>query len=215
MQKDLTELVCILDKSGSMSGLETDTIGGFNSMLKKQKNQEGACFITTVLFDNTYTLLHDRIDIRAVKAIGAKEYLVGGSTALLDAIGKTINKIDNAQKSITSAFQAEQVLFVIITDGQENSSREYSAETIKEMIKSKQKTNWEFIFLGANIDAVESAAQFGIAPEHAQDFHADAEGIQVNFESVCETVCQIRQKKVFPKEWNKKIKQDFENRKGH
>ncbi|NCC65605.1 MAG: VWA domain-containing protein, partial [Spirochaetia bacterium] len=195
--------------------LETDTIGGFNSMLKKQKDQEGACFITTVLFDNTYTLLHDRIDIRAVEAIGAKEYFVGGSTALLDAIGKTINKIENVQQNSTSQFQAEQVLFVIITDGQENSSREFSAETIKEMIESKQKTNWEFIFLGANIDAIESATQFGIAPEHAQNFHADAEGIQVNFESVCEAVSQIRATKVFPKQWNKKIQHDFEKRKQH
>ena len=134
MKKGLTELVFILDKSGSMCGLEADTIGGFNSMLRKQKAIEGECRITTVLFDNNYELLHDRIDIKAVSPITEKEYQVGGSTALLDAIGKTINKIVNAQKHTAKEYRAEKVMFVIITDGEENSSREYSAECIRQMI---------------------------------------------------------------------------------
>lgn len=165
MKKGLTELVFILDKSGSMSGLETDTIGGYNSMLQKQKEVEGECYITTVLFDNNYELLHDRIDIRAVSPITEKEYQVGGTTALLDAIGRTISKIANAQKHTADDYRAEKVLFVIITDGEKNSSREYSAEKIKAQIEQqKTKYGWEFIFLGANIDAVQTASRFGIDP---------------------------------------------------
>ena len=172
MKKGLTELVFILDKSGSMCGLEADTIGGFNSMLRKQKAIEGECRITTVLFDNNYELLHDRIDIKAVSPITEKEYQVGGSTALLDAIGKTINKIVNAQKHTAKEYRAEKVMFVIITDGEENSSREYSAECIRQMIEY-QKTHygWEFIFLGANIDAIKTAVYFGISPDRAQNYH--------------------------------------------
>jgi uncharacterized protein YegL len=171
MKTNLTELVFILDKSGSMSGLEKDTIGGFNSMLTKQQVESGECHITTVLFDNNYELLHDRIDIKAVSPITDQEYFVGGSTALLDAIGKTINKIGNAQKHTADDYCAEKVMFVIITDGEENSSREYSAEKVKAQIeRQKTKYGWEFIFLGANIDAVETAGRFGIAPNRAVDY---------------------------------------------
>ena len=155
MRKGLTELVFILDKSGSMAGLETDTIGGYNTMLKKQQMVDGECQITTVLFDNDYELLHDRIDIRAVSPITKKEYQIGGSTALLDAMGRTIQKIDNAQKHTAEEYRAEKVMFVIITDGEENSSREFSLRKVKALIKrQKEKYAWEFIFLGANIDAV-------------------------------------------------------------
>ena len=177
MKKGLTELVFVLDKSGSMSGLEKDTIGGFNSMLEKQKEVDGECLITTVLFDNGYELLHDRIDIRAVSPITEKEYSVGGSTALLDAIGRTINKIGNAQRHTSDEFRAENVMIVIITDGEENSSREYSSDKVKAQIqRQKEKYGWEFVFLGANIDAVETASRFGIAPDRAQNYHADGEG---------------------------------------
>lgn len=149
MKKGLTELVFILDKSGSMSGLEADTIGGYNSMLAKQKAVDGECYITTVLFDNNYELLHDRIDIKAVSPITDKEYQVGGSTALLDAIGRTINKIGNAQKHTAEDYRAEKVMFVIITDGEENSSREYTAEKIKAQIKQqKEKYGWSLSSLG-------------------------------------------------------------------
>ena len=161
MKKNLTELVFILDKSGSMAGLERDTIGGFNAMLDKQKAQAGECRITTVLFDHRYELLHDRTDIRAVRPITAREYRVGGSTALLDALGKTIHKIATAQKNTSEPFRAKRVMFVIITDGEENASREYAAKEVKEAIRrQKSRYGWEFIFLGANIDAVETAGRF-------------------------------------------------------
>jgi len=215
MKKGLTELVFVLDRSGSMSGLETDTIGGYNSMLKKQQVIEGECFITTVLFDNRYELLHDRIDIKAVDSITEKEYQVGGSTALLDAVGKTIHKIGNAQKHTAADYRAEKVMFVIITDGEENASREFSAEKIKKMIEhQKSRYNWEFIFLGANIDAVETAANFGISPDRAQNYHADSNGVELNFRGVSEAVSSFRVCSAISKEWNKEIQEDFKRRGG-
>ncbi|NLL67602.1 MAG: VWA domain-containing protein, partial [Clostridiaceae bacterium] len=193
MKKGLTELVFILDKSGSMGGLESDTIGGYNAMLEKQKAVEDECRMTTVLFDNNYELLHDRIDIKAVSAIAEKEYFVGGSTALIDAIGRTIHKIGNAQKHTAEDYRAEKVMFVIITDGEENSSREYSSEKVKKMIQhQKSKYGWEFIFLGANIDAVETAKRFGIAPNRAQNYHADSEGVELNFRVMSDTIAKFR-----------------------
>ena len=195
MKKGLTELVFILDKSGSMGGLEKDTIGGYNSMLEKQKDLGGECCITTVLFDNNYELLHDRIDIRAVSPITEKEYLVGGSTALLDAIGKTIHKIVGAQKNTADEYRAEKVLFVIITDGDENSSREYTAEKVRAQIeKQKNEYRWEFVFLGANIDAIETAGRFGIAADRAADYIADREGTRLNFRAMSEAVAEFRQR---------------------
>ena len=158
MKNNATELVFILDRSGSMAGLEKDTIGGFNAMLKKQKEVEGECRITTVLFDNQINILHDRLDIQAIGCLTEKDYQVGGSTALLDAIGSTINKIGNVQKHSAYEHRASKVLFVIITDGEENSSREFSSERVKKMTEHQMKKyNWEFIFLGANIDAVETS----------------------------------------------------------
>jgi len=194
MKKGLTELVFILDKSGSMSGLEADTIGGYNSMLAKQKAVDGECYITTVLFDNNYELLHDRIDIKAVSPITDKEYQVCGSTALLDAIGRTIHKIGNAQKHTAEDYRAEKVMFVIITDGEENSSREYTAEKIKAQIeRQKEKYGWEFIFLGANIDAVQTAGRYGIAPDRAIDYLADSEGTELNFKVMASAVATFRE----------------------
>ena len=214
MNKKSTELVFILDRSGSMSGLESDTIGGFNSMLARQKEIEGKCYITTVLFDNEYELLHDRIEIQAVRPISDKEYFVGGTTALLDAVGRTINKIGNAQRNTAADYRADNVLFVIITDGQENSSREYSMRRIKEMIeRQKSKYDWEFIFLGANIDAVETAGRFGITADRAQDFLADSEGVELNFRVMSETVACYREKSEMPIDWNEEIKQDYHGRK--
>lgn len=213
MKKGLTELVFILDRSGSMSGLEKDTIGGYNSMLEKQKAIEGECHITTVLFHNDYELLHDRIDIRAVSPITDREYQVGGSTALLDAIGRTINKIGNAQNHTSDDYRAENVMFVIITDGEENSSREYSSEKVKKQIqRQKSQYGWEFIFLGANIDAVETAERFGISADHAQNFHADSEGVELNFRVMSEAVASYRQCSVMPKGWNEEIQKDFKKR---
>ena len=210
MKKGLTELVFILDKSGSMGGLETDTIGGYNSMLAKQQEVEGECHITTVLFDNNYELLHDRIDIKAVSPISEKEYQVGGSTALLDAIGRTIQKIGNAQKHTADDYRAEKVMFVIITDGEENSSREYSAEKIKAQIeRQKEKYGWEFVFLGANIDAIETAGRFGISADRAQNYHSDSEGIELNFRVMSEVVAEYRECSEISKGWNNEIQKDY------
>jgi uncharacterized protein YegL len=201
-----------------MSGLESDTIGGYNSMLEKQKAVAGECQITTVLFDNNYELLHDRIDIRAVSPLTDNEYQVGGSTALLDAIGRTINKIGNAQKHPAEDYRAEKVMFVIITDGEENASREYTAEKVKAQIeRQKSKYGWEFIFLGANIDAVETAARFGIDRSRAQNYHADSEGSAVVYETVAEAAVMFR---AAPKGakldggWSEKIEEDYKRRSG-
>lgn len=213
MKKGLTELVFILDKSGSMGGLEADTIGGYNAMLEKQKVVEGECYITTVLFDNNYELLHDRIDIKAVNPITEKEYSVGGSTALLDAIGRTIHKIGNAQRHTADDYRAEKVMFVIITDGEENSSREYSAEKIKAQIeRQKTRYGWEFIFLGANIDAVETAGRFGISADRAQNYHADGEGVELNFRVMSEAVATFRERSAMPEDWNDEIQKDYKKR---
>ena len=215
MKKGLTELVFILDKSGSMSGLEKDTIGGYNSMLAKQKNVQGDCHITTVLFDNNFELLHDRIDIRAISPITEKEYQVGGSTALLDAIGSTIHKISNAQKHTAEEYRAEKVMFVIITDGEENSSREYSVEKVRAQIeRQKSKYNWEFIFLGANIDAVHTAEQFGIDEDRAMDYIADSEGTNLNFSVMSAVVSEYREKATISEEHFEKIRKDVKKRGG-
>lgn len=214
MKNKLTELVFILDKSGSMAGLENDTIGGYNAMLEKQQAVSGKAHITTALFDHNYTLLHDRIDIRAVKSITEQEYQAGGNTALIDAIGRTINKIGNVQKNTAEAFRAGNVLFVIITDGYENASSEYSSEQVKAMVeRQKNKYGWEFIFLGANIDAVETAARFGIAPDRAQNYHCDSRGTSRNYETLSETVSHIRKESRIPDNWNEEIAADFESRK--
>lgn len=213
MKKNATELVFILDKSGSMAGLESDTIGGFNSMLQKQKALEGECRITTVLFDNRYELLHDRIDIRAVRPMSEREYQVGGSTALLDAIGRTIHKLVGVQRNTAEKYRAEKVMFVIITDGAENSSQEYSAQKIKAMIEhEKGKYGWEFVFLGANIDAVETASRFGIAPDRAVDYVPDGAGTELNYRAMSETVACFRATGAVPAAPMEAIRKDVKKR---
>ncbi len=210
-----TELVFILDKSGSMSGLESDTIGGFNAMLQKQKALPGECRITTVLFDHRYELLHDRIDIRAVSPMTEKEYQVGGSTALLDAIGQTIQKLVSVQRNTAEEYRAENVMFVIITDGAENASREYSAQKLKDMIQEeREKYGWEFVFLGANIDAVETAGQFGISADRVADYVPDGEGTELNFQMMSEAVATFRQTRVMPQAPLEAIRRDMKKRGG-
>lgn len=215
MKKNLTELVFILDKSGSMAGLERDTIGGFNAMLDKQKAQAGECRITTVLFDHRYELLHDRTDIRAVRPITAREYRVGGSTALLDALGKTIHKIATAQKNTSEPFRAKRVMFVIITDGEENASREYAAKEVKEAIRrQKSRYGWEFIFLGANIDALETAGRFGIDAGRAANYVPDSQGTALNFRAMSETVSAFRACGAVPDACLDAVRRDMRKRGG-
>ena len=197
MKKDLTELVFILDRSGSMTGLEKDTIGGFNSLLEKQKKESGEAFVTTVLFDDKYELLHDRNNIKHINPITEKEYYVRGSTALLDAIGITINSIGKSLFNTNEEERPEKVLFVIITDGMENSSTEFSYEKIKEMIEhQKSKYAWEFMFLGANIDAVATAGSFGISADRASNYVSDSVGTQLNYKAVSEAVSSFRNCKI-------------------
>ena len=215
MKKNLTQLVFILDRSGSMTGLESDTIGGFNSMLKKQKEEEGECIITTVLFDHEVELLHDRIDIRAVRPLTKQDYTVKGSTALLDAIGKTIHKIGNAEKNTAEEYRAEKVMVVIITDGEENSSRFYSLREVKHMIeRQKERYGWEFIFLGANIDAVETATRFGIDRDMAVDYVPDKEGVELNFRMMSEAVASYRACGSVPQSSLNTIRKDMKKRGG-
>jgi len=209
----MTELVFILDRSGSMAGLESDTIGGYNAMLAQQKLVDGEACVTTVLFNHQYILLHDRIDIKAVSPITNKEYEVGGTTALLDAIGTTIYKIINVQKHTAEEYRADKVLFVIITDGMENSSREYDYDTVKKMVeRQKNEFGWEFIFLGANIDAIEVAGRFGIARNRAQNYHADALGVMLNFAVAGEVVENYRKSGMVQEDWNAKIEEDYARR---
>lgn len=217
MKNDLTEIVFILDRSGSMSGLEKDTIGGFNSMLSKQReaadDQTGKAVVTTVLFDDQYELLHDRIPLEGVKPISGKEYYVRGSTALLDAVGKTIQKIVNVQRNTAEAERPGKVIFVITTDGFENASREYHYSDIKKMIqKQTQKYHWEFIFLGANIDAAKEAGKFGIDTSRAVQYHNDAQGVMLNYDVVGEAVLNVREGKKLTKAWKQRIEDDFEGR---
>lgn len=185
MKKDLTELVFILDRSGSMGGLENDTIGGFNSMIKKQREEAGEANITTVLFDDKYELLHDRIDVKDVKDMTDKDYYVCGSTALLDAIGTTIKSVNKKQKELPENERAEKVIFVITTDGYENASRHYDKDKIKKMIEKKQeKKKWQFMFLGANMDAVSEAGKIGIRADRAVTYANDPIGVKKNFAAV-------------------------------
>ena len=213
MKKDFTEIVFILDRSGSMSGLESDTIGGYNSMLNKQKQEPGEAVITTVLFDDKYELLHDRINLKGVVPITEKEYFVRGSTALLDAVGLTINKIGNVQKHTLEEERAQRVLMIITTDGMENSSIKFSYKKIQKMIENqKSKYGWEFIFLGANIDAIATAKRFGIDKEYATNYNADSKGTMLNYEVISNTISYFRGTSSLSKNWKESIEKDFEER---
>lgn len=216
MNNKMTELVFILDRSGSMSGLESETIGGFNSMLKKHKNLDAGCRITTVLFDNQYELLHDRLDIRQVAPITKKEYYVRGFTALLDAIGTTINRIKSFAPVLSDEPDPRKVLFVIITDGAENASRQFTLDHIRALIELQQSVHgWQFIFLGANIDAIATAREFGISEDAAQNFHADSRGTKVLFDSVSDlavSFCAMPEGAPIDRSWKKKLNEDFSQR---
>ncbi len=212
MKKNLTELVLILDKSGSMHGLEEDTIGGCNAMLDRQRAEDGECVLTTVLFNHRIDILHDRIDIRAVNPVTEKDYRAGGSTALYDAVGTTIQKIDSAQRNTREDYRADKVMFVIITDGFENTSRLYNAAQVKSMIAAKKECGWEFIFLGANIDAAEAAGRIGIDPDRAADYVPDAEGTRLNFETMSAAAASYRAGEPLPCEALNAIRMDKKKR---
>ncbi|SHJ68703.1 hypothetical protein SAMN02745751_03133 [Dethiosulfatibacter aminovorans DSM 17477] len=214
MKKGLTELVFILDRSGSMSGLESDTIGGYNSLLDKQKKEDGEAVATTVLFDDRYELLHDRVDLKEIQPISHKEYFVRGTTALLDAVGKTINRISYVHKHIREEDRPENVMFVITTDGMENASREYTYKNIKDMIsRQKKEYNWEFIFLGANIDAEATAESIGINRDMAASFVSDSKGTELNYDVIGEAVSCMRENRSVSRDWKKRIDEDMRKRK--
>ena len=213
MKKNLTELVFILDRSGSMSGLEDDTIGGFNSMIEKQKGEPGEAYVSTVLFDNVSEVIHDRIDIQKIEPLTRNQYYVRGSTALLDAVGSAIHHIGNVHKYARPEDRPEKTLFVITTDGMENASRHYSYERVKMMIeRNTDKYGWEFIFLGANIDATKEAARFGIRADRAANYNADSVGTAVVYEAVCDAVCSVRASKAMSTGWKEKVDADYQKR---
>ncbi|MDO5156443.1 MAG: VWA domain-containing protein [Eubacteriales bacterium] len=193
MKKGLTEVVFILDRSGSMEGLEADTIGGFNALLAKQKKEEGEAMISTVLFDDQVEVLHDRLDVKKVEPLNDKQYYVGGCTALLDAIGGAIHHIGNVHKYARDEDRPEKTLFIITTDGMENSSQRYNYQKVKKMVERQQKKyDWEFLFLGANIDAMDVGSQFGIRKDRAINYKCDEAGTQHNYQVLSETVSAVR-----------------------
>ena len=213
MKKNLTEIVFILDRSGSMAGLEKDTIGGFNAMIEKQKKEPGEAYISTVLFDNHREVLHDRVPVQKVEPMTDRDYYVRGCTALLDAVGHAIHHIGNVHKYAREEDRPEKTLFVITTDGLENASREYTYEKVRQMIShEKEKYGWEFIFLGANIDATKEAARFGIHADCAADYHADSQGTAVVYEAMSEAVCHVRACRPMHAEWKRNVDADYKKR---
>ena len=213
MKKNLTELVFILDRSGSMAGLEGDTIGGFNAMIEKQKREPGEALVSTVLFDNETQVIHDRLPLDRVSMMTEKEYFVRGCTALLDAVGGAIHHVGNIHKYAREEDRPEKTLVVITTDGMENASRRYDYDKVKRMIRrQKEKYGWEFLFLGANIDAAREAARFGIDADRAANYHADPVGTGVIYEAVNETVCSFRASRPMAASWKRKIDEDFRKR---
>jgi uncharacterized protein YegL len=215
MKKNLTELVFILDRSGSMSGLEGDTIGGYNSFLEKQKKEEGECLVSTVLFNQYTKVVHDRIPLNEVEKMTEKDYFASGCTALIDAMGGAIHHIRNVHKYIRGEDVPEHTIFVIITDGLENASKRYSSGQVKQMVSEQQEKGWEFLFLGANIDAVETARSYGIRRENATDYVCDEEGVSGNFSVLSKAVSEYRKTGSIQKDWNMEIIKDYKKRKGN
>ncbi|MBQ7922818.1 MAG: VWA domain-containing protein [Clostridia bacterium] len=214
MKNNITELVFILDRSGSMAGLESDTIGGFNAMIEKQKKIDGKCFVSTVLFDNVSEVLHDRVELAAIQPMTDKDYTVGGCTALIDAIGGAIHHIGNIHKYARPEDVPEHTVFVITTDGMENASHRYTADKVKNMVQRQtEKFRWEFLFLGANIDAVETANNIGIAKDRAVNYHSDKEGTALNYSVMSETIKNVRCAKPLTADWKVEIDRDYKSRK--
>ena len=206
MNEKLTELVMILDRSGSMRGLEEDTIGGFNSMIDKQKEFEGVVTVSTVLFNHYTKVTHDRVSIQEIEPMTGEDYFVGGSTALLDAVGGAIHHIKNVHKYAREEDRPAKTVFVITTDGMENASRLYTYNKVKRMVEEQQeKDGWEFIFLGANIDAIRTAGRFGIRADRAARYRNDKDGISLNYKTVSDAVKKIRYSEELDESWKKDI----------
>ena len=213
MKNNMTELVFILDRSGSMAGLESDTIGGFNAMIEKQKKQDGGCYVSTILFDDVSEVLHDRVKLGDVPKMTDKDYTVRGCTALIDAIGGAIHHIGTIHKYARPEDVPEHTMFVITTDGQENASHRYTSEQVKKMIeRQKEKYGWEFLFIGANIDAVETAARYGISRDRSVNYNADGEGTHILYESVVKAVCNVRASAPLSADWSEEINADYQRR---
>lgn len=213
MKKGLTELVFILDRSGSMSGLEGDTVGGYNSMLEKQRKEEGECLVSTVLFNSTSQVICDRQDIKKVRNMEARDYFPSGCTALIDALGDAIKHIRNVQKYIREEDVPEHTLFVITTDGYENASHKYSSSKVKKMVSAQKEAGWQFLFLGANIDAVETARSYGIDEDKSVNYVNDGEGHQRNFRVLSKTIAAYRSTGCIEESWKQEIEEDYANRK--
>ncbi len=210
MKMNLSEIIFILDRCGSMSGLESDTIGGFNAMLEKQKRADGDAYISTILFDGVSEIIHDRIEIQNVMPLTEKEYYVRGCTALLDAIGGAIHHISNIHKYARAEDVPENTLFIITTDGMENASRRYSSDQVKHMIqREKEMHGWEFLFLGANIDAIETAQRFGIRKDRAVNYHSDHMGTKLNYEVISDAISTVRSNAPLDTSWKKRIDDDY------
>lgn len=218
MRKNLTEIVFILDRSGSMRGLEADTIGGYNALIEKQKKEEGEALVSTVLFDDTQEVLHDRVPLDRMEPITDKEYYVLGCTALLDAIGGAIHHIGNVHKYAREEDRPEKTLFIITTDGMENSSRRYTYEQVRKMVeRQKIKYGWEFLFLGANMDAIKAAGRFGIGADRAVNYECDSVGTAVNYRALERAVSCVRKTKgwattALNESWKKEIEEDYNKR---
>ena len=213
MKNNITELVFILDRSGSMSGLEGDTIGGFNSLIEKQRCQEGECFVSVVLFDNESEVLYDRVKLADVRKMTRDDYTVRGYTALIDAIGGAIHHVGNIHKYARREDVPEHTMFVIMTDGMENASHRYSSDRVKQMIEhEKTEYGWEFLFIGANIDAVKTAGRFGIGSNRAVNYHADSCGTGVVYEAVCASIGKMRAGRGVSDDWSGSINEDYNNR---
>ena len=213
IKNGITELVFILDRSGSMAGLENDTIGGFNAMIEKQKKLDGKAYVSTVLFSDSSQVIHDRVELDKIGKMTENEYFVFGCTALLDAIGGAIHHISNIHKYARPEDVPEHTMFVITTDGMENASRKYGSNDVKHMIeRQKERHGWEFLFIGANIDAIETAAQYGISRDRAVNYNADCKGTQVLYESVSAAVGGVRAHKCINKDWCEPISSDYKAR---
>ena len=211
-KNELTEMIFILDRSGSMGGLESDTIGGFNSLIDKQKKEEGKAYVTTVLYDNQQRTVHDRLDLVEVSPMTDKEYYVGGSTALLDAVGDTVTHIEKVHKYIRSEDVPAHTMVVITTDGMENSSRRWRAADVKKLVEKKKEDGWEFLFLGANIDAVSEAARFGIDADKAVRYCNDSAGVQRNYSVDGRAMSRMRAGASLDASWKEEIEEDYKNR---